>query len=89
MPDGPLIPITISGDALAVESARQKVLAIVNERISKVQTKLDNVPRIFWPLLSGARGAKMAELVATAGATDSVVVYVPRAFEKQIGRAHV
>ncbi|KAK4705915.1 hypothetical protein P7C70_g280, partial [Phenoliferia sp. Uapishka_3] len=82
-PDGPLIPITISGDSHAVEAARQKVLSIVNERIAKVQTKLDSVPKIYWPLLSGARGARMAELVASVGATDVVSVYVPRAFEKR------
>lgn len=81
--DGPLVTITISGDSTAVNSARTKILAIVSERVSKVQTKLDQIPKEFWPLLNGVRGAKINELVESVGATGSVNVFVPRAYEKR------
>ncbi|KAM0748974.1 hypothetical protein T439DRAFT_58756 [Meredithblackwellia eburnea MCA 4105] len=82
-PDGPLIPVTVSGDSLGVANAKQRILAIVSERISKVQIKLDTIAKTWWPLLNGARGTKIAELVASVGASDSVNVFIPRAFEKR------
>jgi hypothetical protein len=55
------------------------ILAIVAERASKVQVKLDTVPKEFWPLLSGVKGARIAALIERVGATGIVTVYVPRA----------
>lgn len=81
--DGPLIAITISGDSTAVALARTKILAIVAERVSKVQVKLEQVPKEFWPLLNGAKGAKMAGIVESVGATGSVSVFVPRSYERR------
>lgn len=66
-----------------MQAARAKILAIVSERVSKVQTKLDSIPKEFWPLLNGAKGAKVAELIEAAGATGTVNVFVPRAYEKR------
>lgn len=82
-PDGPLIALTISGDSGAVSLARSKILEIVAERASKVQTKLETVPKEFWPLLNGVKGDKIAQLVGAVGATGAVTVHVPRAYERR------
>ncbi|SGY13363.1 BQ5605_C010g05845 [Microbotryum silenes-dioicae] len=82
-PDGPLISITISGDSSAVEEARQQVMAIVSERVSKVTTKLDSVPKEFWELLRGSKGSKINAIVESVGATGSVNVSIPRNFERR------
>ncbi|KAK4054370.1 hypothetical protein OIO90_003603 [Microbotryomycetes sp. JL221] len=81
--DGPRISINISGDSTAVASARQKIQAIVSERISKVQTKLDSIPKEFWPLLSGAKNSRINTLLEENDAVDVVTVFVPRAYEKR------
>ncbi|KAK4054162.1 hypothetical protein OIV83_001188 [Microbotryomycetes sp. JL201] len=86
--EGPKITITISGDSTAVAAARQKILAVVNERISKVQTKLDSIPKEFWSLLSGAKNARINALIEGAGASESVNVFIPRAYEKRGVSAH-
>ncbi|SCV69949.1 BQ2448_1343 [Microbotryum intermedium] len=82
-PDGPLIAITISGDSNAVEEARQQVMAIVSERVSKVTTKLDSVPKEFWELLRGSKGSKINAIIESVGATGSVNVSIPRNFERR------
>lgn len=48
-----------------------------------MQKQLETIPKEFWPLLNGAKGAKVAELVESAGATGTVNVFVPRSYEKR------
>lgn len=81
--DGPLVTVTISGDSTAVSEARAKIMAIVSERASKVTKQLESIPKEFWPLLNGAKGAKINELIEAAGATGSVSVFIPRSYEKR------
>ena len=81
--EGPLIPIAVSGDSHAVAAAREKILAIVAERASKLVIKIDTVPKEFWPLLAGSRNARINALVEEAGAKDTVTVFIPRAYEKR------
>lgn len=81
--DGPAISIVLSGDSNAVNEARSKILAIVSARAAKSSSRVD-VPREFWALLNGARGARIAEIVGNAGVdADKVSVFIPRTYERR------
>lgn len=79
--EGPLIPVTISGDASAVAAARAQILAIVSERAAKSVVKLEKIPKKLWKLLAGAKNERIDALLARMGAQDSVTVQIPRSTE--------
>ncbi|KEI39517.1 uncharacterized protein L969DRAFT_49218, partial [Mixia osmundae IAM 14324] len=79
----PLVDITISGDATAVQAAKARVEAIVGERTSKTTVRLTDIEPGLIPLLNGARGAAMDALIQVAleplpeVLPDAVNVHVP------------
>lgn len=89
--DDPLVPVTIAGDSASVQEAKARIMAVVNERTSKISQKISAIPREFYPLLNGVKGKKMAELVKVTlrgdapdptehGAVDDLSVFVPSHF---------
>lgn len=78
--------VTISGGTASVQAARDQITAIVEERMSRLTQRITSIPLEDYPLLNGAKGSKMTELVrAVAGRSDDdddeespdVVVHVP------------
>lgn len=74
--------VTISGEVSSVRAAREQILAIVDERNSRLTQRITSIPIEDHPLINGAKGSKMATLVRAAGGGDAeaeldVVVHVP------------
>ncbi|GAA5842863.1 hypothetical protein JCM11251_005830 [Rhodosporidiobolus azoricus] len=73
--DGPIIAVSISGPSTAVSSARDQILAIVRERVSKTTTSLPEIPSELWALLS-VRVQPLLEKLQIA--PEDVNVFIPR-----------
>ncbi len=60
--DGTTIDVSIEGDAVAAEMARQAIEAIVNERTSIVNMRLRDIPAEFYPFIAGPHNSNIATL---------------------------
>ena len=80
--EDPLIPINLFGDAPSVQAAKQRILAIVNERTSRTSTKLSTVPHQLYHLLSAklARG----EIISSDDA-DNLDIRIPPVWKLRAG----
>ncbi|GAA5902057.1 hypothetical protein JCM6882_000178 [Rhodosporidiobolus microsporus] len=76
-----VISIAISGATTAVSSARDQILAIVRERVSKTTTSLPEIPSELWALLS-VRVQPLLEKLQIA-AEDVNVFFPRRSFAKR------
>src|ERR1700761_3003955 len=57
------VDITVEGDAVAAELARQDIQKIIDERTSNVNMKLKDIPAEFYPFLLGPREANLQNLM--------------------------
>lgn len=57
------IDVSIEGDPFAVQMAKQDIEKIVNEHTSTVNARLKHIPAEYYPFLSGARNARVNELL--------------------------
>lgn len=60
--DSLTVDVTIEGDAVAAEMARREIEAIVNERTSKVNLRLRDIPAEFYPFIAGPRNSRISAL---------------------------
>ncbi|KAL8941328.1 MAG: hypothetical protein Q9216_002313 [Gyalolechia sp. 2 TL-2023] len=60
--DSVTIDVTIEGDAVAAEMARQEIESIVNERTSTVNMRLKNIPEEYYPFIAGPNNAQVRAL---------------------------
>ena len=84
--DEVMIAVSITGDASGCAMARSRIATIVAERATKTVRRISqaDVPREYWPLLCGPRGATLDELIRRVGADnpegapgEGASVYVP------------
>ena len=73
------IPVTVEGDEINVKQAQAMIQAIVAERTSRTTQRLTHVDHVFYPFVSGAKGANVAKLEAEVGEGDVSVRIPPRA----------
>lgn len=60
--DGSTIDVTIEGDAVAAEMARQEIETIVNERTSTMNVRLRDIPAEYYPYLAGPHNSNITAL---------------------------
>ncbi|THW45808.1 hypothetical protein D6C97_09707 [Aureobasidium pullulans] len=60
--DSATIDVSIEGDAVAAEMARQEIEKIVNERTSSTNMRLKDIPAEFYPFLAGAHNSRVGDL---------------------------
>lgn len=80
--EDPLITITLFGDASSISQAKQRILAIVNERTSRLSTKITTVSHDIYHLLHGRM--QRNELVAAEDA-EHVQVNIPPVWRVRSG----
>ena len=56
------IPVTIDGDEFNARTAQSLIQALVAERTSKITQRLTNIEAVFYPFISGPKGANAAKL---------------------------
>lgn len=92
--DSAPILITISGEEVAANAARDQILAIVDQRTSRTTERVTSIPPEHYRFVNGPHGSKMAAIVnAVAGTTDGdeppdVSVHVPR-YRSRASNRHV
>ena len=60
--DSMTIDVLIEGDAVAAALAREEIEAIVDERTSKVNVRLKDIPAEYYPFLAGAHNSQVKAL---------------------------
>ena len=81
-PEDPLISIALFGDGGSVAQAKQRILAIVSERTSRLSTKLTTIPTDLYHLLS----AKVArnEIISESD-SENVTIHIPPVWDFRSG----
>lgn len=82
--EDPLIPISLYGDMSSVSHAKKKIMAIVNERTSRLSTKVTDVPTELYHLLSARLSRN--ELVSAEDA-DNVRISIPPVWKPRAGQS--
>ncbi|PWN46954.1 hypothetical protein IE53DRAFT_382491 [Violaceomyces palustris] len=73
------IPVTIEGDEINARQAQKMIQALVSEKTSRTTQRLTLIDHIFYPFISGAKGANAAKLESQVGEGDVSVRVPPRA----------
>lgn len=73
------VPITVEGDEVNVRQAQAMIQAIVAERTSKITQRLNHIDHIFYPFISGPKGANTLRLETELGGGEVTVRVPPRA----------
>ncbi|CAO1623859.1 unnamed protein product [Sympodiomycopsis kandeliae] len=73
------IAVSISGDEINARQAAKMVQDLVAERTSRTTQRLTNIEHIFYPFISGPKGANIARLENQVGNGDVSVRVPPRA----------
>ncbi|EPQ29248.1 uncharacterized protein PFL1_03003 [Pseudozyma flocculosa PF-1] len=77
--DDEQIPVTVEGDEINAKQAQSMIQAIVAERTSRTTQRLTHIDHVFYPFISGAKGANSARLESEVGEGDVSVRVPPRA----------
>ncbi|CAO1613311.1 unnamed protein product [Parajaminaea phylloscopi] len=73
------IAVTVEGDEGNAMQAVKMIQAIVAERTSRTTQRLSTIEHVFYPFISGPKGANAARLEADVGGGDVSVRVPPRA----------